>query len=150
MEKPRPETGREFANMTMGGFLAELFLSRRPRAPDSKDRKECRWSRKLEHFLWRWLFAVSGSLTYCVGLWLWNNIRLGVLDPLVLYEFLFTWRGLSILAASSFFALILGLQDRGGGPLRLFIQGIALPALAFGVASMSGIFSIYAPTDPGQ
>ena len=70
----------------MGGFLAELFLSRRPRTLDSDDSKECRWSRKLEYFGWRWLFAVSGSLTYCVGLWLWINIRTGLLDPIVFFR----------------------------------------------------------------
>ena len=141
MEKPGSETGREFARMTLGGVLAELFLAGRSLAPDNEDRQECRWGRKLEHFGWRWLFAVSGSLTYCVGLWLWTNIRLGLLDPAALIEFVVGWQGAFMVAVSSFFALILGLQDRGGGVLRLFIQGIALTALVFGAAGVSSILS---------
>ncbi|MDE2774288.1 MAG: hypothetical protein OXI46_11390 [Gemmatimonadota bacterium] len=143
MEK---QAGRE--NMTLGGFLAELFLSKRSHSLDREDSKQCWWSRSLEHFFWRWLFAFAGSLTYCVGVLLWVNYRVGNFDPLLVIELL-GWKGQTIAAASIFFALILGLQDRGGGPLRLFIQGIALPALVVGVAGISTIFVFSSPGSSG-
>ena len=54
--------------MTLGGFLAELFLSSRQRSPDDEDSERCRWSRNLKHFWLMFLFAFAGCLTYRVGL----------------------------------------------------------------------------------
>lgn len=38
-------------------------------------------------------------------------------------------------------------QHRGGGPLRLFIQGIALPAFVVGVIGVSGGVFFTFPSD---
>jgi len=128
--------------MTFGGFLARLFLSKRP-VPSDGD--PCFWDRKLENFPLRWGFALLGTLTYCIGFFLWGNFRVGDFGPLIIYE-LFSLLGLPIFGASILLSLIIAAQNRGGGPLRLFIQGVALPALVVGTVGISGtVFFTFTP-----
>jgi len=129
--------------MTFGGFLARLFLSKRLVQSDDSPRV---WGQKLENFWLRWVFALSGTLSYCIGMLLWGNLRAGDFGPLIIYE-LFSLLGLPIFAASILFSLILAVQNRGGGPLRLFIQGVALPALVVGVVGISSaVFFTFTPS----
>ncbi len=120
----------------LGGFLTKLFLSRRRHASDNRS---CPWDKRLARLHWRLPFALSGTLTYCFGLFIWANVRTGDFGPLVLQEF-FNLFGPILLLVSVIFSLIIAAQDRGGGPLRLFIQGVTLPALVTGLVGISATF----------
>ena len=54
---------------------------------------------------------------------------------------------LPIASLSILLALMITAQHRGGGPLRLFIQGIALPAFVVGVIGVSGGVFFTFPSD---
>lgn len=123
----------ECRGTNLGGFLIKLFLSRRPHAPSNKS---CLWDKRLERLHWRLPFALSGTLTYCFGLLIWANVRTGDFGPLILQEF-FNLFGPILLLVSVIFSLIIAAQDRGGGPLRLFIQGVTLPAFVTGLVGIS-------------
>ena len=91
---------------------------------------EITWSRRKQ-----FLFSFSGSFSFFLAIHIYFVMTRTVPSFELLTElFIFTFYFFSFLFPATFFGAILAWKPRKTGPIRLYIAGVALPALSTYIA----------------